>query len=106
MALVVSVYQLTRRFPQEEQHGLTIEMRRSVVSVPSNIAEGQGCSSTREFQQFLSIAYVSLQEAETQLLIAQRLQYITSAESDTVLSQCSEVGRLINGLSRSLQGNR
>jgi four helix bundle protein len=106
MDLVVSVYQLTRRFPHEEQYGLTSQLRRSVVSIPSNIAEGQGRSSTREFQQFLSIAYGPLQEAETQLLIAQRLRYITTAESDALLSHCSEVGRLINGLSRSLPGDR
>ena len=102
MDLVVAVYEQTRAFPKEEMYGLTNQLRRASVSVPSNIAEGQGRNSTKQFRHFLSIAYGSLQEVETQLLIARRLQYLTAEQSDPLLAQCAEVGRLINGLLRSL----
>lgn len=102
MDLVVAIYDATRAFPKEETYGLTNQLRRASVSVPSNIAEGQGRESTKEFRQFLSIAYGSLQEVETQLIIAQRLVYLSTTQSETLLQQCAEVGRIINGLSRSL----
>lgn len=70
MDLVKLVYDLTDKFPKEELFGLTIQIRKAVVSVPSNIAEGQGRSSTKEFLRHLSIAYGSLMETETQNLIA------------------------------------
>ncbi|MEI6775821.1 MAG: four helix bundle protein [Chloroflexales bacterium] len=102
MDLVVAVYEQTRAFPKEETYGLTNQLRRAAVSIPSNIAEGQGRNSTKQFQHFLSIAYGSLQEVETQLLIARRLQYLTAEQTDPLLLQCAEVGRIINGLVRSL----
>ena len=102
MDSVVAVYQLTRSFPQEELYALTNQLRRAAVSIPSNIAEGLGRDSARDFQKFLSIAYGSLQEVETQVLIALRLCYCNELASDRLIQQCSEVGRLINGLTRSL----
>jgi len=102
MKLVNLVYDLTRKFPREELFGLTSQIRRAAVSVPSNIAEGQGRNSTKEFINHLSISYGSLMETETQILIAEMQKYITVDETASALSLSSEVGRLINGLSNSL----
>ena len=76
MSLVVEVYRVTKLFPKEELFGLTSQLRRAAVSIPSNIAEGQGRTSTKEFLHHLSIAYGSLCEAETQILIAKKLDYL------------------------------
>src|SRR5262245_52079237 len=76
MDLVMQIYKITREFPPEERFGLTNQLRRAAVSVPSNIAEGQGRHATRDFLRCLSIAYGSLQEVETQLVIASRLDYL------------------------------
>lgn len=102
MELVGLVYDLTDKFPKEELFGLTLQIRKVVVSVPSNIAEGQGRSSTKEFLRHLAFAYGSLMETETQDLIAEMRKYITAEESVSVLAKSAEVGRLINGLSNSL----
>jgi four helix bundle protein len=103
MDLVAQVYRVTKLFPKDEIYGLTNQLRRAVVSVPSNIAEGQGRDSTKEFLHHLSMAHGSLCEVETQLLIAQRLEYLTREEADKLASLAASVGRLINGLSRSLK---
>jgi four helix bundle protein len=102
MDLVQTVYESVRAFPKEEIYGLTSQLKRAVVSVPSNIAEGQGRKSTREFQHHLSIAYGSLMEVETQILIAARLGYLNSEEADRIAEQTAELGRVINGLSNAL----
>ena|SRR5688572_1730993 len=101
MELVSAVYEITKSFPKEETYGLISQIRRAAVSVPSNIAEGQGRDSTKEFLHHLSIAYGSLMEVETQILIAQNLNYLGS--SDAILDKAAETGRLINGLARSLK---
>lgn len=100
------VYAATQRFPDEEKYGLTSQLRRSAVSVASNIAEGQGRYSDAEFVRFLSIANGSLREAETQLQLAQRFGYLDSATFDTAFESAREVGRLIAGLKRSLQASK
>jgi four helix bundle protein len=105
MDLVVRVYELSRRFPKEELYGLTSQVRRAGVSIPSNIAEGQGRFTTGEFLHFLSIAHGSLREAETQVLIAQRLNYLDAQSTSEFMNLASEVGRLVNGLSNSLTPN-
>ena len=102
MDLAEGVYMLTSAFPREERYGLTSQIPRSAVSVPSNIAEGQGRRSTREFQSFLSIARGSLCEMETQVLLAERLGYLKTCNGSGLLDQAAEVGRLINGLLKSL----
>jgi four helix bundle protein len=102
MDLVVMVYRETTVFPKEERYGLTNQLRRAAVSIPSNIAEGQGRQTTRDFQRFLTMAYGSLREVETQVSIAERLEYIERAKSAGIHAQCAEVGRLVNGLSNSL----
>jgi four helix bundle protein len=103
MELVKLVYDLTRKFPKEELFGLTLQIRKAVVSVPSNIAEGQGRRSTREFTRHLSIAYGSLMETETQGMIAEMQLYITPDECAELLFRTAEVGKLVNGLSNSLE---
>ncbi|MFN0279254.1 MAG: four helix bundle protein [Pyrinomonadaceae bacterium] len=103
MELVRMVYDLTKKFPKEELFGLTLQIRKAVVSVPSNVSEGQGRRSTKEFRRHLSIAYGSLMETETQIMVAEMQSYITSSESNEVLEKAAEVGRLINGLDASLE---
>ena len=103
MDLVVAVYSLTRQFPKEEAFGLTSQARRAAVSVPSNIAEGQGRAGDPEFVRFLRIAYGSLREVETQILIAERLSFATAESVCATLALAAEVGRLLNGLMRSKQ---
>ena len=102
MDLVEEVYKSSRDFPREEIYGLTSQIRRAAVSVPSNIAEGQGRRTTSDFLRHLSIAYGSLSEVETQLLIAGRLKYIAQARLSLVMNRAAEVGRLLNGLMASL----
>lgn len=98
MDMAVSVYRSTKSFPKEETYGLTIQIRRAAVSVASNIAEGKGRSSDKELLQFLRYARGSLFEVETQIAIAQRLGYMSESESEALMSQAAEVGRLLNGL--------
>ncbi|SRR6266478_633575 len=102
MDLVVLIYKTTASFPREEQFGLTIQLRKAAVSIPSNIAEGQGRNTPGDFLHFLAVARGSLQEVETQIIIAERLHYITSDKRDGFFVLSSEVGRLINGLSNSI----
>src|SRR6185503_16965972 len=101
MDLVEEVYKSSRDFPREEVYGLTSQIRRASVSIPSNIAEGQGRRTTSDFLRHLSIAYGSLREVETQILIARRLKYVAQARLEGVLSLAGEVGRLLNGLMAS-----
>jgi four helix bundle protein len=103
MDLVEAAYRTTWNFPREEIYTLTSQMRRAAISIPCNIAEGQGRQTTKDFVHFLSIANGSLLELETQCLIAQRLDYINQAHTDGLLLLTGEVGRLITGLDRSLQ---
>ncbi len=103
MQAVTDVYKLTERFPKDETYRLTGQIKRAIVSVPSNIAEGQGRDSTKEFIHHLSIAYGSLLEVETQIQIAANLGYLKQIEVDKFLEQTAECGRLLNGLSRSLR---
>jgi four helix bundle protein len=102
MNLVEDVYKVSKSFPREEMYGLTSQIRRAAVSIPSNIAEGQGRSTTADFLRHLSIAYGSLREVETQILIAARLRYLAQARTDGVMQMAGEVGRLLNGLMISL----
>jgi four helix bundle protein len=102
MDLVTMVYDVTQHWPKTEVYGLTNQIRRAAVSIPSNIAEGQGRASTKEFLHHLSMARGSLLEVETQLLIAQRLGYTAPEAATQLLAGTAEAGRLLNGLYRSL----
>lgn len=96
--LVEEVYKASRSFPREEIYGPTSQLRRAAVSIPSNVAEGQGRRTTPDFLRHLSIAYESLLELETQLLIAARLRYLTEEKCQEVMNIAAGVGRLLNGL--------
>jgi four helix bundle protein len=100
--LAALVYQATEQFPSQERFGLTNQMRRAAVSVPSNIAEGQGRGSTRDFLNFLGIARGSLQELETQILIAGRLKFLSESAVDELSRSAAEVSRIIGGLRNAL----
>lgn len=103
MDLVERVYRMTGVFPKEEMYGLSSQVRRAAVSIPSNIAEGQARKSTAEFLHFLSIAQASRAEVETQTLIAQRLGYVTQAQIKEILSLLDEISRMLNTLRTKLQ---
>ncbi|MGH9508779.1 MAG: four helix bundle protein [Terriglobales bacterium] len=98
MDLVVEIYAAAEKFPRHELYGLTSQMRRAAVSVPSNIAEGQAHYSRLEFRHFLRHARGSLAELETQVLIAERLKYLDHETSLRLTRLAEEVGRIINGL--------
>ena len=98
MELVTEVYRLVRAFPKYETYGLSDQMRRASVSIPSNIAEGQARQHTAEFRQFLYIALASTAELDTQLIIAQRLNYVTSEDVAVADQQVIEVKKMLNSL--------
>jgi len=98
--LVTDIYRVTRGFPKDELYGLTSQIRRAAVSIPSNIAEGQGRLTRGEFRQFLGQARGSYAELETQLIIARNLGYLS--QPGNLIEQLAEVGRLLNGLLSSL----
>jgi four helix bundle protein len=100
--MTVSVYELTERFPRKEIYGLTSQLRRASVSVASNIAEGAGRGSKKEFRQFLNTARGSNCEVQTQLIIASRLDLTTHKGIETAESLSHEVERMLNGLLQSL----
>jgi four helix bundle protein len=100
--MVDLVYKFTSKWPQSEMYGLTAQIRRAAVSVPANIAEGQGRNGRKEFLHYLSIAHGSLCEVETMIIIANRQGFLDDQCRSEFLSCSREVGRLINGLYRSL----
>ncbi|MEK6528890.1 MAG: four helix bundle protein [Nitrospirota bacterium] len=107
MDLVVMCYQITKKFPKSEVYGLINLLQRAAVSIPANIAEGRERQHSKEFIQHLSIAYGSLAELETHIQIAERLNYIDMNQLKKVLDKTAEIGRMLNGLKRSLEkGNR
>ena len=100
MALVTAVYEATQKFPSQEMYGLTAQLRRAAVSVPSNLAEGAARTGRKEFAQFLSVAKGSLSELETQLLIAANLGYLD--QKHAIFEQIEEVSRLLSGLHKNV----
>jgi four helix bundle protein len=103
MELVTAVYRVTREWPREEQYGLTSQVRRAAVSIPSYLAEGHGRSGPREYAHHVSIAFGSLCELETQMLIGERLGYANDDTISELMTKTAEVRRLIRGLIRSLR---
>jgi len=103
MQLTVTIYRLTQSFPREERYGLTNQLRRSAVSIPSNIAEGQGCATAGEFRQFLGMARGSNCEVQTQLEIARALKFGNSDLIDEAESFSNEVRKMLFGLMDSIK---
>ena len=103
--LALEIYRCTRTFPKDELYGLTSQMRRAAVSVASNIAEGKGRYSRKEFVQFLYRARGSLLELQTQLFIAGELDYLESISARRIRDKADELGRILNGLTTSVQNS-
>ena len=105
MRLAEEVYRLSARFPKHETYGLASQLQRSAVSLPSNIAEGHGRNSRKEFNHFLGIALGSLAELVTQLILAQHLDYLTEEVITPALQNADEIGKMLKGLQKSLTTN-
>lgn len=103
MDLVEAIYRISQGFPNHEQYGLTSQMRRAAVSIPSNIAEGHARQYTKEYLYHLSVAQASLAELETQLEISARLGYIQPKPKETVLTQITSLARQLHALRNALK---
>ncbi|GHB70988.1 four helix bundle protein [Persicitalea jodogahamensis] len=103
MAFVTAIYKITSSFPTSEQFTLTSQMRRSAISIPSNVAEGFGRRSTGDFVRFLQISTGSLYELQTQVEIAFNLQYVSKEDYDSLFSQSREIERLLSSLIQKLK---
>jgi len=106
MAWVETVYDATRDWPADERFGLTSQIRRAAVSVPSNIAEGCARRATGDFIRFLGIARGSLAEAETQLMLAERLSYLSGSDIQPLLNSADEINRMLASLIGKLEDRR
>ena len=101
--LCLMIYSITTKFPKEERYGLTSQLRRSVVSIPSNIAEGYGRKTTVDYVRMLYISYGSVCELETQVLLAGDLGFIGKDELDTLNKDIAEIERMLKALIKSLE---
>ena len=103
MDLVTEVYKITRTFPSEEKYGLVTQVRRSAISIPSNIAEGYGRNHTKDYIRFLQIASGSLYELQTQIDISLNLEYILKEQYDRLFAVSKEIEKMLNALIRKLK---
>lgn len=101
--LAVDVFEITKKFPKEEQYGLTSQIRRSGISVPSNIAEGAGRNSPKEFRQFLGISNGSASELDTQLIIANRLSFISNDQYSELSGRIDHIQNMTYKLQQTLK---
>ena len=102
MLLVEEIYKMTNQFPEEEKFGLTNQIKRAAISVPSNIAEGSGRNSTKEFKRYLEIALGSLFELQTQIILSNYKEYLTKNKLETMEEQTEELQKMISSFMRSL----
>lgn len=105
MELVKEIYTITKRLPKEETYGLSDQMRRAAVSIPSNIAEGNGRKTDTEYARFLNIARGSECELETQLYICTMLNYLTENETEKAFSLLAEIGKMLNKMLNNLKNS-
>ena len=98
MDLAVTIYKITQKLPASELFGLTSQLRRGAVSIPSNIAEGYGRQSTGNYRQFLSISRGSLMEIETQIDICERLKYLAHPETENIFKEITEISKMLTSL--------
>lgn len=103
MELVAEVYLLVKKLPKEELFALSDQIRRSSISIPSNIAEGQARNSVKEFIHFLAIAKGSKAELETQLLLCVKINYLNNTEIENAINLIQEIGKMLNALQNSLK---
>ena len=103
MEFVKDIYQVTEAFPKAEIYGLTSQMRRAAVSIPSNLAEGAARKGNKEFKQYLNIAQGSISELDTQIELASMLNYIDPKIYDDLMEELSTISKMLFGLSRSLK---
>ena len=103
MNLAESIYRVTKSLPRHETYGLMSQMRRAAVSIPSNIAEGEGRRTPGQFLHMLGVSYGSLRELETQVILAGRLRLVSDEDRRQLIDECAEVGRLLNGLMKSIR---
>jgi four helix bundle protein len=106
MRLAKRIYQVTQKFPREERFGLTSQLRRAAVFVPSNLAEGHARFGAGEFSRFLSIAMGSVAELETQILLSHELGYIKEALTLELLAELDVIGKMLRGLAKSIEKRR
>lgn len=106
MALVVSTYGLTSTFPKSEMYGLTSEVQRAAVSIPTNIADGNARGSRRDYARFIDIARGSVAELDTLLLICQQVGIVEGPVLQTIMAQSDEIGRMLNTLKQKLSSDR
>ncbi len=106
MRLAKQIYQVTQKFPVDERFGLTNQLRRAAVSVPSNLAEGHARFGPGEFNRFISITMGSVAELETQILLSTDLGYIDGAIADELLGELDGIGKMLRGLAKSIQRRR
>jgi len=104
--LAQQIYRVTEKFPSNEQFGLTNQIRRAAVSIPSNVAEGAARQTKKEFLQFLHVSKGSLSELDTQLELARRLEYLTQIEWEALNQLLERVDRMLSGLIRHLRAKR
>jgi four helix bundle protein len=102
--LAAEIYLLTRRFPADEQRGLTSQLRRAAVSVSSNIAEGSARTTLKDRRNFYGISRSSLKEVESLLYVSQRLRIVQDVDCDVALAQADEIGRMLTRMRQNLRG--
>lgn len=103
ISLVVDIYRTSQSFPEEEKFGLTSQMRRSSVSIPSNITEGSGRNSDKDFKRFLDISLGSSFELETQIIIAHKLSFLSEGDFKSLIESVQEEQKMITGMQKSLK---
>lgn len=105
MSLTKAIYLITDQFPDKEKFGLTSQIRRSAVSIPSNIAEGSGRGTDKDFVHFLHITFGSACELETQIILANELTYNSHLQTEEINNQINEIKRMLIGLKKKLKAN-
>jgi four helix bundle protein len=103
IGVVENIYKITKNFPKEEMYGLTSQLRRSAISIPSNIAEGFARFSNKEYKQFLFISLGSCAELFTQIIVALRLDYLESKKADQLLNEIDEISKMTMSLIKKLK---
>ena len=100
--LVTDIYTITKTFPQDERFGITSQLNRAAVSIPTNIAEGWGRETSKNYLQFLRISRGSIMEVQTLLIISKNLNYISEEKFDILRNKTEEVGKILQGLIKSI----